>query len=398
MKIHTKAVHAGDRKKAGPQVPVTTPIYTAASFFYETTEQLDRVFAHEEDGYCYSRYDNPTNAALEALVTELEGGHGSLACSSGMAALQLAITAALTDRRRSVLAAEAIYGATIRMLTNVFEPAGVEVAFTDIFNLETFEKAVEASKPGCVLIETISNPLLRVGDIPAIAAICRRIGAALLVDSTFATPMMVQPLALGANLVVHSATKYLAGHGDVLGGTITCDREHYETVRALSRAYGPILGPFECYLTMRGIKTFPLRFERQCANAAIIAAALRRHPAVERVFYLDDPAHQDAEVIGRLFPEGLRGAMVAFEIRGAQRAQIFRFMDSLKLVVRATSLGDVHSMLLYPMMASHRDVPPKQRERMGIRENLVRLSAGIEAAEDVIADLEQALAAATLIE
>ncbi len=146
-----------------------------------------------------------------------------------------------------------------------------------------FEEAVARHKPGCVVMETISNPLLRVGDIEAIAAICKKAGAALLVDNTFATPMMVRPLELGAHIVVHSVTKYLAGHGDVLGGSITCDQEHFETVRALSRAYGPILGPFECYLTMRGIKTFPLRFERQCANAASIAEALRTHTCVERV-------------------------------------------------------------------------------------------------------------------
>ena len=395
MRIHTKAVHAGDRKKPPPQIPVVTPIYSAASFVAESTEQLDRIFARTEPGFSYSRYDNPTSAALEELLTELENGYGSLACASGMAALQLAFTAALQGRAKSILAAEAIYGATIRLLTTVFEPSGVQVSFTDIFDLAALGREVAERKPGCVLIETVSNPILRVGDIEAIAGICRGAGAALVVDNTFATPMMVRPLELGAHMSVHSLTKYLAGHGDVLGGSITSDREHYDAIRALSRAYGPVLGPFECYLAMRGIKTFPLRFERQCANARTVAGWLHRHARVERVFFPGDPEHPDAALVKRLFPKGLYGGMVSFEIRGARRQEVYRFIDSLKLVVRATSLGDVHSLLLYPVVASHRDVPPEIREeRMGIRENLVRLSLGIEAAEDIILDLDQALQAA----
>jgi cystathionine beta-lyase/cystathionine gamma-synthase len=219
----------------------------------------------------------------------------------------------------------------------------------------------------------------------------REAGAALLVDSTFATPLIVRPLEHGANFAVHSATKYLGGHGDVLGGVIACDAAHYDQLRAYSRAVGPVLGPFESYLTLRGIKTFPLRMERQCANACKLASWLASHPAVERVYFPGDPAHPDAATVRRLFPSGLYGAMVSFEIKGAAKPEVFRFMDRLRLVVRATSLGDVHTMVLYPVISSHRDVAPKMRARMGIAENLVRLSAGIEAVEDVIADLEQAL-------
>ncbi len=223
------------------------------------------------------------------------------------------------------------------------------------------------------------------------AKIAQRAGAALVVDNTFATPLLVRPLELGANLVVHSLTKYLAGHGDVLGGVVVADQAHLETVRSFSRIIGPVLGPFESYMTMRGIKTFPLRMERHCANACRVASWLHTHPQVERVYFLADPAHPDSDVIRRQFPPGLFGAMVSFELKDAKRDEIFRFMDALKLVVRGTSLGDVHTMMLYPVMASHREISPKQRERMGIRENLVRLSVGIEAAEDIIADLEQAL-------
>jgi cystathionine gamma-synthase/methionine-gamma-lyase len=391
MNLYTKAVHAGDRKKPGRFVPVTTPIYTASTYLYDEMAELDRVFGREEPGYSYSRYDTPTNAALEELITALENGHGSLACASGMAAIQTALLVALTDRRKSIVAANALYGATLSVLAKIFEPLGVEVAYVDICDLGAVERTVAERRPGCVLMETVSNPLLRVGEIDRIAGIASAAGAALVVDNTFATPMLVRPLELGANLVVHSLTKFLAGHGDVLGGAIVSDSEHYDTLRALSRACGPVLGPFESYLTMRGIKTFPLRMERQCANACRIAAHLKEHPHVETVIFPADPSHADAAAIKRLFPEGLYGAMVSFEVRGAAREDIFRFMDRLKLIVRGTSLGDVHSLMLYPTMASHREVSPKQRERMGIRDNLVRLSVGIEAVEDIIADLDQAL-------
>jgi cystathionine beta-lyase/cystathionine gamma-synthase len=392
MKIDSKAVHAGDRKKPGSAVPVTVPIYSAASFFYETTEQLDRVFAEEEAGFCYSRYDNPTREALEDVMTALEGGHGSLACASGMLAIQAALEAALTDRRRTVVAAGALYGATLRMLMNVLEPAGVDTRFVDICDLDAVRAAIDEARPGCVLMETVSNPLLRVGQLDRIAAMTRTAGAALLVDNTFATPLLARPIELGANLVVHSLTKFLSGHGDVLGGIVVADAGHYPVLRTMGRIIGPVLGPFECYLSLRGIKTFPLRMERQCANACRVASWLASHPAVEKVYFTGDPHHPDAETIRRLFPEGMYGAIVSFELKDAGQPDVFRFMDRLQMIVRATSLGDVHTMVLYPAMSSHRDISPKQRERLGIRDNLLRLSVGIEAVEDILADVERALA------
>ena len=395
MKIETKAVHAGDRKadpdRPGAFIPVTTPVYTAASFVYESTAQLDRVLGREEPGYCYARYDNPTNAALEELMTELESGAGALACSSGMMAVHTALLAALADRKKTVLAADALYGATISLLTKVLEPLGVETEFVDICDLDAVEARIDALKPGCVLMEAISNPLLRVGQMDRIAEMSKAAGAALIVDSTFATPLLLRPLELGASLVVHSSTKFMAGHGDALGGIIVADGDHTEAIRALCRTLGPVLGPFESYLTMRGIKTFALRMERQCANACRIASWLASHPRVQRVHYLADPEHPDAAAIRRLLPQGLYGAIVSFEIKGASRDDVFRFMDRLKLIVRGTSLGDVHSLLLYPVISSHRDIAPKQRERMGIHDGFLRLCAGIEAAEDILADLEQAL-------
>lgn len=391
MNIHTKAVHSGDRKKQGAHIPVTTPIYTASSFVYEDIDTTDKVFAHEVEGYAYARYDNPTNHALEELCTALESGHGSLACATGMAALELALSAALIDRRKKVVAANALYGATINLLMKVMEPFGIETTFVDICDIDKVAAAIAEEKPGAVLMETISNPLLRVGAIDQIAKLTREAGAALIVDNTFATPMLVRPLELGANIVVHSLTKYLAGHGDVMGGLIVTDEAHFEPVRTLSRTYGPTLGPFEAYLAMRGIKTFPLRMERQCRNAIAVAAFLRQHPQVVKVNFLDDAGHPDRATLLRLLPAGLHGAMISFELKDAGREEVFAFMNRLKMIVKATSLGDVHTMMLYPAMASHRDLSPKQRERLGIRDSLVRLSVGIEDPADICADLNQAL-------
>ncbi len=278
------------------------------------------------------------------------------------------------------------------MLLNIFGPIGVETAFVDICDLEAVDAAVAETKPGAIVVETISNPLLRVGQIDKLAEIARSAGAVLIVDSTFATPFLLRPLELGAGIAVHSATKYLAGHGDVLGGVIVADRENHETVRALARTLGPVMGPFESYLTMRGIKTLAVRVEKQCANACKVASWLSAHPLVDRVFFTGDPAHPDAATIRRLFPANLYGGMVSFELKGAGRKEVFRFMDGLKMIVRATSLGDVHTMTLYPAMSSHRELSAKHRHRLGINDNLIRFSIGIEAVEDIVADIEQAFA------
>jgi cystathionine beta-lyase/cystathionine gamma-synthase len=391
MKFESKTVHAGDRKKAGNYIPVTTPIYTASSYAYESMAQLDRVFGREEPGPSYTRYDNPTVSALQELVNELEGGHGTLACSSGMMALHLSVLAALADRPKRVVAGHVLYGATTNMLMTVFGALGVETTFADASDLPAFEAAIAETRPGAVVVESITNPMLRVCALDRIAVMARNAGAPLIVDNTFATPMLMRPLELGASIVIHSATKYLAGHGDVLGGLVVSDAESFEVLTTLSRTLGPNLGPFEAYLTMRGIKTLALRMERQCANARELAAWLAAHPRVERVHFPGDPSHPDAATVKRLLPCGLYGAMVAFELKDGGKAEVFAFMEKLKMIVCATSLGDVHTMMLYPAMSSHRDLSPKHRERLGISESLVRVSTGIEAIEDIIADLDQAL-------
>ncbi len=392
MKFESQVVHAGDRKRRpGVPIPSTTPIHLSSTFFYDSAATLDRVLGNEEEGFSYSRYASPTNEALEDLTTQLEHGHGSLATASGMAAVQIAFLAALSDRPHSVLASDSIYGATVGLLDHVLSPFNVAVKYCNVCDMAGLENMIVQNKPGCVFLESISNPLLRVTDIRRIAEVAHSAGAAVVVDNTFATPMLMRPLELGANMVVHSVTKYLAGHGDVLGGIVVSDQQHYEPLRNLSRIAGPVLGPFESYLTMRGIKTLALRFERQCRNAQALAEWLAHHPCVERLYYCSDPNHPDARAIKEFFAPGLFGAILSFEIKGASKASVLAFMDRLQMIVPGTSLGDVHTLLLYPLIASHRNVAPKMRERMGIRENLVRVAAGIEDIDDIKADLDQAL-------
>jgi cystathionine beta-lyase/cystathionine gamma-synthase len=393
MNIQTKAVHAGDRKKAAPSaVPVTTPIYTAASFYYDEVENIDRVFEGNQKGYAYTRYDNPTVNALEELITDLESGFGTVACSSGMAALHLALLACLHEKPRRVLCAEAIYGATVRLLSGWMAPSGVAVEYCDIFDLRSLEAHLERFQPTVLLIESISNPTLRVPEIDKISAICRARGIALMVDSTFATPLLMRPIELGADYTVHSLTKFLSGHGDVMGGSVTTTEANFTILKQISKTLGVNLGPFEAYLSMRGIKTFPLRVERQCLNARKLADALAAHPRIKKVNHPGRPDHQDHDTAHRLMPGCLQSALVSFEVNGAGRREIFSIMDRLRLAVPATSLGDVHTLVLYPVMASHRDLTEDQKVRLGINESLLRVSAGIESADDIIQDFVQALA------
>ena len=270
------------------------------------------------------------------------------------------------------------------------EPAEEPEAAASL-DLERAYHALAEHRPGCVVVESITNPMLRVTPLDSVVEAARRHGALVVVDSTFATPLLVRPLKIGVDFVIHSLTKYLGGHGDVLGGVIVAREEFRPALQSISRTVGGVLGPFEAYLAMRGIKTFPLRMARQCASACRVAAWLASHPRIERVIFPGDPNHPDAAVARRLFPPGLYGAMVSFEVKGAGKEEIFRLVDALRMIVPATSLGDVHSMILYPPMSSHRDLAPKHRQRMGIGDSFLRLSVGIEAPEDIIEDLQQAL-------
>ncbi len=388
------AVHAGERLPAFDTRPVTTPIYGSVAFEAPSAEALDGVFGGTHPGYCYTRHGNPTCAALEETVNRLERGAGAIAFASGMSALHAALLAAGLRSGDRLISSRDIYGATQALFRDVMAPLGVETGYAPATDLAAFGQAVDAARPRAVFVEAISNPLLRVVDLGAIIPIAHRAGAVVIVDATFASPCLLTPLEHGADFVVHSTTKYLNGHGDATGGIVVCAKaDAMPTLRQTSKLVGGILGPFEAYLTLRGVKTLALRMPRQCQSARRIAVRLAGHPGVERVHYPGLPSHPDFDVAGRQLRDGLAGAVVSFALRSAGQPEVFRFMDALRLCCVGTTVGDIYSQLLYPAISSHRALSADERHALGIDDNLVRLSVGIEEPEDVIADVEQAIEA-----
>jgi cystathionine beta-lyase/cystathionine gamma-synthase len=388
------AVHVGERLPGFDTKPITTPIYSTVAFEAPSAAALDAVFEGTHPGYCYTRHGNPTCEALEETIARLERGAGAIAFSSGMAALHAALLTAGVEHGDRIVSSQDIYGATQALFRDIMAPLGVETCYAPATDLAAFEREMAAARPRVVFVETISNPLLRVADLAAVVAIARKVGATAIVDSTFASPRLSTPLAHGADFVVHSTTKYLNGHGDATGGIVVCSsRETLPRLRQVSKLVGGILGPFEAYLTLRGVKTLGLRMPRQCESARRIAERLAVHPGIERVYYPGLRSHPDFATAARFLSDGLAGAVVSFDLRDADRTEVFRFMDALRLCCVGTTVGDIYSQLLYPAISSHRTLSPEERLRLGIGDSLVRLSVGIEDPEDLIADVEQALEA-----
>jgi cystathionine beta-lyase/cystathionine gamma-synthase len=391
-RMATRAVHAGERARPDGFVPISTPIYSSATFLYERLADIDAIGGGERPGFTYSRHGNPTNAALEEAVASLEGGGVVTTLASGMSAILLALLAAGVEQGTTIAASQDLYGVTTKFLLDVASRWGVRIAFVDVLDHAKREE-IWRLKPAILLLESLTNPLLRIPDLPELIRDARTHHARVIVDNTFATPLLLRPLEYGADFVVHSATKYFGGHGDLMGGILVSKEDYAQEVRHHLRLVGANLGPFEAWLTLRGLKTLPLRFTRQCENAQRLAEWLSNHERVEEVFYPGLTSHPEHDRARELFGRSDAGGVLSLKIRKAGREQIFKLADSLELFLRATSLGDVQSLMLYPAISSHRDLSPKQRERLGITDNLVRLSAGIEDVDDLIADLEQALKA-----
>lgn len=389
--ILTRAVHAGERQPKPDFQPVSTPIYHTVGFFYEDLKDLDGVFGNEREGYVYSRYGNPTNSALEEALANLEGGEAALTFGSGMAAVHASLLAAGVKAGTAVLAAYDIYGATYAVCSRLFPELGVKTHFVDVTNLEEFTKTLSAVKPVAIILETISNPLMKVADIPAICHLAHRVGARVIADNTFATPFLFRPIEHGADFCVHSTTKYIGGHGDVLGGAVVTSRKNRATLHEIIKMTGGNLGPAEAWLTLRGLKTLPLRMRQHCQNALEVAQWLESHPRIARVNFPGLASHPQHKLAQKLFPPGLFGGMISFEVKDAPREEIFRFMEALDLIIPATTLGDVYSLVLYPPMSSHRALSPEERAKVGIGDRLIRFSVGIEEAAEIIEDLEGAL-------
>ncbi len=399
MKRQTIAIHAcldhGDGKAFVPSAP---PIETAASFHFRRARDLGAVADGDLDGFVYQRYGNPTGAALQRQMAALEDGASALACSSGMAAVHIALLAALRDRPKTVLTGNVMFGQTFQLL-RLMEQQGVLTSFANPCDLAAFESKIDKNDIGCILVETISNPVLRVTPMNELCEMARSRNIPVVVDATFSTPALSRPLSQGADYVIHSATKYLAGHADVLGGIVVCNEPDAEYLQELGRHLGAILGPFECFLTARGVKTLPMRMEEHCRNALHVARELERHPRVADVLYPGLASHPDRKIAERIFDcnsEGspMYGGIVSFEVREAGQNETFRFMNALRVVVRTLSLGDVHSLITHPATTTHKNLGVKRRQELGIRDNLVRLSVGIEDAFDIMGDIAQALESA----
>ncbi len=388
--METKLVHAGERRTQPIGQPVATPLYATATYTYDSMVEMEAVFTGEGGDYVYSRYGNPTVAALEDALCEIEAGTVSVAYSSGMAAIHAALMACELAPGSVVLASQDLYGASFDLLNKIFGSFGVKMKTADFNALEELQSKTAEFKPRVLLAETISNPLLKICDIEKVAEIAHANGARLIVDNTFASPYLCQPLTLGADFTVHSATKYLSGHADAMGGIVVSgDEFDRNTLVGVLKLVGGVLSVWEAHQILRGVKTLALRMEKQCSNAQILAETLARNERVERVYYPN--LSGDKELTKKVLRGDFGGALVSIRLKDDTTEAAWRFMDALKLCVRATSLGDVYTLVSHSASSSHRELSPKKRADLGITDGLVRISVGIEDVKDIIADIEQAL-------
>lgn len=391
-RLSTQIVHAGERLKPPIGRPVATPIYATSAFTYDSMEEVDKVFSGEAGDYVYTRYGNPTIEALQDALVTLEAGTVACAYGSGMAALHAALFACELSPGSTVLASQDLYGATFDLLHKVFGSGGVRTVTADFNDLEAVRAKATASKPTALLAETISNPLLKVCDLAAVAAISKEAGARLVVDNTFASPFLCQPLTLGADFVIHSATKYLGGHADATGGVAVAKQEHDRlALVSIMKLAGGVMSVWEAHQILRGIKTLGLRVERQCDNARKLAEHFKDDPRLARLHHPSLSPEAASGLVARILRPPHAGALLSIELKDNTKEAAFRFMNALQLCVRLTSLGDVFTGVSHSASSSHREVSPAQRKRLGISDGLVRISVGIEDVRDLIEDVDQAL-------
>ena len=388
--LGTKAIHAGNVKDT-QYGALTTPIYQTSTFVFDSCEQGGRRFAGQEGGYIYTRLGNPTVSVLENKVAALEGGEACVAAASGMGAISSALWT-IAGAGKHIVADGTLYGCTFALLNHGMSRYGVEVSFVDTSDLAAVKAALKENTCA-VYLETPANPNLKIADIAAVAEAAHSYNPAIKVvcDNTFASPALQNPLTLGADVVVHSATKYLNGHGDVIAGFVVGKADFIGEVRmfGLKDMTGAVMDPFAAYLILRGLKTLEIRMERHCANAKAIAEFLDQHPAVEKVYYPGLKNHVGHDIAARQMKDF--GGMLSFEVKGG-RAAGTKLVNALHLITVAVSLGDAETLIEHPASMTHSTYTEEELAASGIPGGLIRLSAGLENAEDIIADLEQALA------
>lgn len=384
--LNTKLLHEGGIKDelAGAHI---SPIYQTSTYVFDDVETAIYLNQHQDKGFTYSRFGNPSVAELEEKIAILEHSEAALAVGSGMAAITTALMTTLVSGDH-LIAPNVIYGCTFAFLEKVINNYGVEVTLIDTNDLKEIEAAVKENTVA-IYIETPANPLLKITDIAAVSEIAKKNHLKLIVDSTFASPALQNPITLGADVVVHSATKYLCGHGTIVGGVIASTKEFIDRARfPYLQTFGAVLSPFEAWQLMQGIKTLGIRMERQCANAMELATYLESHPMVERVYYPgleSHPTHEIAKKQMKAF-----GGMMSVDIKGGMDSAII-FMENVKIFSLATSLGNIDSLIQHSPTMSHFDMTEEERNKVGIYDGQVRMSVGIENIEDLIQDVEAAL-------
>ena len=378
MKFETRAIHAGQHPDPSTGA-VMTPVYLTSTYVQEAPG------VHQ--GYEYSRTGNPTRSALEGNLASLEGGTHGLCFASGLAATDAVLK--MMEPQDHVVAGNDLYGGTHRIFTQVYQPMGIGFDFVNTGDPDQVRDAI-TDKTRMVWLETPTNPLLRITDIAAVSEICREKGVLLVVDNTFATPYLQQPLALGADIVVHSVTKYLGGHSDVVGGAlITSDDALHEKLAFIQNAVGGVPGPLDCFLTLRGTKTLAVRMDRHCENAAKIAAWLEGDSRIGQVFYPGLESHSGFEVASRQMRAP--GGMISFELAGASEDEARKMVSRTKVFALAESLGGVESLIEHPTSMTHGAIPVETRRAEGLSDGLIRISVGIESVEDLLQDLDDAI-------
>jgi cysteine-S-conjugate beta-lyase len=357
---------------------ISVPIYQTSTFVQEAPGV--------NKGFDYARTNNPTRQALEKIIAELEGGPIAAAFASGLSAIDAVVK--LLKSGDEIIAGDGIYGGAFRLFTQIYEKFGITVNYVDATNSENVFNAI-TSKTKLIWIETPTNPTLKISDIAAISKIAKASNCLLCVDNTFASPALQKPLALGADLVIHSATKYLGGHSDLIAGLVIAkDKELGEKIKFIQNASGAILSPFDSWLVIRGIETLPLRIKQHCINAQQVAEFLEQHPDVDKVYYPGLKSHVNHNIAARQ-SKGF-GGIVSFTLKNDTEEAAVQFVKSTKLFKLAESLGGIKSLLCHPANMTHKSIPTEKRKAAGVADSLVRLSIGLEEAEDLIRDLEQA--------
>ncbi len=377
LAIETQLAQAGCRRDLHTGA-LSTPIYQTASFAHSALGQ--------STGFDYSRTSNPTRLALEETLAAAEGGHRGFAFASGLAAIDTVLR--LLEAGSRVVVTEDLYGGTFRLFEKAARAFGIEALYVDTSDTDAVRRALKEPAVRALFVESPTNPLLKIADLPALIALTRGAGAVTIIDNTFLTPCLQRPLDLGADLVVYSATKYLAGHNDVVAGAVVARTPEWsERIAFLQNAVGAVLGPQDSWLVLRGLKTLPLRLKRQEENAGRIAEWLSRHPRVKQVYYPGLPRHPGHDTLKRQ-ASGF-GAMIAFDVENA--ARVPAILEGVRVFLFAESLGGVESLITYPRVQTHADLSPDVLDRLGIGHSLLRLSVGIEDADDLIRDLENVL-------